>query len=84
MTTPTQSFEDWKAACSAAAEDMGLCLGDLCWSPEDPFDLEETAKTAWEAGTTPRSYIAEIFQEELAIIEAGQKYADEMADVFDD
>ncbi len=52
MNTSPKTFEDWKAACVAASEKLGLEVGDM-WEEFDPYDLFDTAEDAFKNKISP-------------------------------
>jgi hypothetical protein len=68
------SFEIWKAACNAHAADVLPGLGDM-WAEDDPYDLTETARDAFDAGQTAEAFVEDAFAEDLD----RQKYDNDLA-----
>lgn len=58
------TFEEWKAAVQKASNDLG-CPDDL-WADDDPYDLAEVAKTDFESGFSPESFVREVFADDIS------------------
>jgi hypothetical protein len=61
------NFPEWKAAAQAHANDLGL--PDDLWTEADDYDLAEEAVVACAAGQDPKSFVEEMFAEDLAKLE---------------
>lgn len=63
--SPKLTLDEWKAKCVTVSDDLGLAVGDM-WDKDDPYELDALAQEAFEADRTPKSFVAEIFEEDLA------------------
>lgn len=68
MTTKYETIEAWKDACVTASVELGLAVEDM-WTNGDPYDMYDAAADAFAEGVEPRTFIQEIFEEDLADME---------------
>lgn len=74
--TRKKTYGVWRAECQKAADDhSALSLGDI-WEG-DPYDLEEAALDAWEAGQSAPSFIEGAFAEDIASHEYDERLLEE-------
>ncbi len=64
------TFDEWKAAAQKASDELG-CPDDL-WADGDPYDLVEVAKTDFESGFSPESFVREVFADDIAASEGNE------------
>lgn len=77
------SFAEWKAACLTAAQNFELAVDDM-WASDDPYDLADAAKEAFEEGQDPNDFIAEMFEEDLARQEYDNDLRSQSEEQFDE
>ncbi len=63
MPTP-DDFKKWQEQCAKWAEKL-VNLDDIL-APDDPYELFEVMRTAFKDRQNPRSFIEEVFEEDLA------------------
>jgi hypothetical protein len=68
------TYDEWKAKAAKIADKL-LDLEPI-WSSDDPYDLFEAAKFAFDQGQTPEAFIKEMFEEDLA----AQAYHDHLVE----
>jgi len=69
------TYDEWKAEAERFADEIGLLLESI-WADSDPYDLFEAAQAAFDNGQTPREFINEIFEDDIA----RQAYDDHLFD----
>jgi hypothetical protein len=65
------TYTEWKQACLTTLEDIGLLIDDL-WDSDDPYEIFRMSQEAYKAQQSPRSFVEDIFSEEIAQAE-GEK-----------
>jgi len=65
MTTKYETIEAWKAACVVVSVDLGLAVEDM-WADGDNYEMFDLATEAFAEGVEPRTFIQEVFEEDLA------------------
>ena len=59
-------FAAWKEEAAKYAQEINLITtGDL-FTEEDLYDVKEDARNAFDAGTSPRTFIDDAFAEDIA------------------
>lgn len=72
---PKKTFDRW---CEKAQKHAtSLNLPDGLWDEDDPYDLLEAAKAAYEEGRDPDEFVREIFADELASMEYDRLMSEE-------
>ncbi len=74
------TFDEWKAAVQKASNDLG-CPDNL-WADGDPYDLAEVAKTDFESGFSPESFVREVFADDIAASEGNESQFVESLDGY--
>jgi hypothetical protein len=76
--TKFETVEAWKAACVKASVDLGLAVEDM-WAEGDNYELFDLVADAFENGVEPRTFIEEVFEEDLANTDhEEQQFADSL------
>lgn len=76
-TEQATRFAEWKAAAQAHADELGVVDKDKLWEDSDPYSLKEVAEEAFSKGTDPKTFIEEIFADDLASAEHDEQQAAE-------
>lgn len=76
LLTEEKRYAKWKYEAQAYAQEIHLTVtGDDVFADDDPFDLVEDSKTAFETKVSPRAFIRDMFAEDLAEREADEERA---------
>lgn len=69
------TFDEWKKAAAVEAEKI-CCAGDL-FAADDPYEVIELAKEAFDKWQSPTAFAREIFEEDLMQAEHDDQMAAE-------
>jgi hypothetical protein len=75
LPKPRPSFEEWSKDCAAVAKEI-LGLSDTL-DPEDPYELRDLMRDAYDRRESPRALIEGAFEEDLARADYDEQLAAE-------
>lgn len=59
------TLDEWKAEAEKLADGLGLLLEPI-WAADDPYELVESAQAYFANGQTPKEFIYEMFEDDIA------------------